>query len=35
MPCLSVGKLGFKGYFINFEWLLWYMILYINKEDKK
>lgn len=35
LPCLSVGKLDFKGYFINFEWLLWYMVLYINKEDKQ
>lgn len=33
LPCLSVGKLDFKGYFINFEWLLWYIVLYINKED--
>lgn len=33
LPCLSIGKLDFKNYFITFEWLLWYMVLYINKEN--
>jgi len=30
LPFISIGKLEFNGYFITFEWLLWYVVLYIS-----
>ena len=35
LPFISVGKLDSKYYFITFEWLLWYMVLYVKSKEKK
>ena len=35
LPFISVGKLDSKYYFITFEWLLWYMVLYVKNKEKK
>lgn len=37
LPCVSIGKLGSttlnsKSYFVVFEWILWYIVVYFKVE---
>ena len=40
LPCLDVGKINesmicAKTYFVTFEWLLWYMVVYFKTKENE